>query len=358
MSQNQSILDKSKSVKKGEELNIQQVNNWLRMQLDLPDNLPTVTQYTGGASNWTYCLSYSNLELILRRPPDGTKAKSAHDMVREYKIQDGLKSEFPYVPKMLALCQDESVIGCDFYVMEKLVGIIPRSNFPRGMHLDKALANDLCKNMVDKLIELHKVNYQATGLADLGRGKGYCKRQIDGWSKRYTKAKTWNVPAFTKVIAWLKEHTPEDSTTCIIHNDFRLDNLVLDPDDPRNIIGMLDWELATLGDPLMDLGNTLAQWVQADDNIIMRAMRRSPTNVKGMFSREEFREYYLDKMNLKISNWDFYEVYGLFKLAGIAQQIYYRYHHKQTRNKAFKNFWIMVNYLHFRCNKIIQKSKI
>ena len=157
---------------------------------------------------------------------------------------------------MIAICDDASVIGGDFYVMERLVGIIPRGNMPKGMTLTRRQARDLCVSAFDKMIDLHKVDYQAAGLAHLGKGEGYVKRQVEGWSSRYEKSKTWNVPAFKKVIKWLKENQPSDIATCIIHNDFRLDNLVLNPDNPEQIIGVLDWEMCTLGDPMMDLGGT------------------------------------------------------------------------------------------------------
>ncbi len=350
------MLDKAKQVRQGEELNIQAVQEWLNSHIDIPNEIPEVTQYSGGASNWTYCLTYSDREIILRRPPAGTKAKSAHDMNREFQVQSKLKPVFPYVPKMLGFCQDEAVIGCDFYVMEKLAGIIPRANLPKGLNLSEAQVRAMCTNVIDKLIDLHKVDYKAAGLESLGKGAGYSRRQIEGWSKRYAKAKTWNVPSYQKVMDWLKERIPEDVATCVIHNDYRFDNVVLSPENPTEVIGILDWELSTLGDPLMELGSSLAYWIQDSDNFILRATRRQPTNLKGMFSREEVVEYYLDKMNLKVDNWAFYEVYGLFRLAGILQQIYYRYHHKQTRNPAFKNWWVLGNVLNWRCLKIMKAN--
>ena len=354
---NSNILDKAKSVREGEELDIQSVQNWLTSQIDISDEVPKVTQYSGGASNWTYCLTYSDQELILRRPPAGTKAKSAHDMNREYKVQSGLISVFPYVPKMLAFCDDEAVIGCDFYVMEKLNGIIPRANLPKGLNLSKQEVNQLCTNVLDRLVELHQVDYKAAGLDTLGKGEGYTKRQIEGWIKRYGKAKTWNVPSYKKVMAWLQERIPEDVATCVIHNDYRFDNVVLHPEEPTKVIGILDWELSTLGDPLMELGSSLAYWIQDYDNWAFKASRRQPTNLPGMLNREEVVSYYLDKMKLKIDNWEFYEVYGLFRLAGILQQIYYRYHHKQTRNPAFKNFWILNHALNRRCLQVMKNAK-
>ncbi len=198
------MLDKAKSVRKGEEFDIQSVQEWVAEQIDIPNELPEVTQYSGGASNWTYCLTYKDRSLILRRPPAGTKAKSAHDMNREFKVQSGLKKVFPYVPEMLTLCNDESIIGCDFYIMEKLNGIIPRANLPKGLSMNESEVRTLCTNVLDRLIELHQVDYKTAGLETLGKGKGYSRRQIEGWSKRYTKAKTWNVPSYKKVIPTTK----------------------------------------------------------------------------------------------------------------------------------------------------------
>ncbi len=351
---NNQILDKGGEVREGEELDTQAISAWLRAQgVDIQGE-PTVTQFSGGASNWTYRLQYDNQDLILRRPPKGTKAKSAHDMVREYTVQKALKDAYPYVPKMIALCTDEEVVGADFYVMERMEGIIPRANLPKGVDLNTAQTRALCTNVIDALIELHQVDYQQyPELVSLGRGEGYCERQVSGWDKRYVKAKTPNVPSFALVRQWLGKHTPADSKMCIIHNDWRFDNVILDTDDPTKVIGVLDWEMATLGDPLMDLGSALAYWIEEDDNIIMQQSRRQPTHLDGMMTREEVVAYYLERTGLQIDNWTFYEVFGLFRLAGIVQQIYYRYYNKQTTNPAFKNFWIIVQVLHAKCLKLI-----
>ncbi|MDN3399252.1 phosphotransferase family protein [Psychrobacter sp. APC 3426] len=352
------VLDKGGEVREGEELDAQAVSNWLREQGVDIEGEPTVTQFSGGASNWTYRLQYegegTEQDLILRRPPKGTKAKSAHDMVREYTVQKSLKDAYPYVPKMVALCTDESVIGVDFYVMERMEGIIPRANLPKGIDLDVEQTRALCTNVIDALVDLHQIDYKEhPDLVSLGRGEGYCERQVTGWDKRYVKAKTPNVPSFGLVRQWLNKHTPADSKTCLIHNDWRFDNVILDATDPTKVIGVLDWEMATLGDPLMDLGSALAYWVEEDDNIIMQQSRRQPTHLKGMMTRDEVVDYYLQQSGLKIDNWTFYEVFGLFRLASIVQQIYYRYYHKQTTNPAFKNFWLIVHVLHAKCLKLI-----
>jgi aminoglycoside phosphotransferase (APT) family kinase protein len=224
------------------------------------------------------------------------------------------------------------------------------------MTLPHEQARTLCLAMVDRLVELHAVDITATGLDEFGRGPGYVSRQVRGWSERYRAAKTWNVPSFEKVMRWLADCQPDDVDARLIHNDFRFDNLVLDPEDPARILGVLDWEMATVGDPLMDLGAGLAYWVQADDDRLMGLLRRQPTHLPGMLTREEFVAAYCRRSGRSVENWPFYEVFGLFRLAVIVQQIYFRYHHNQTRNPAFRHFWIAVNYLDRRCRRIIAKA--
>lgn len=319
-------------------------------------DLHEVRQFAGGASNLTYLLKTDDKDLILRRPPAGTKAKGAHDMGREFRIQSALAPVFPYVAPMVAFCDDDSVIGSEFYVMERVAGHIPRKEL--GLELPPDQVRALCLNVLDLLVALHAVDPAAAGLDSLGKGEGYVARQVGGWSARFGKAKTWNVPSYKKVMRWLDEHQPADRGTCLIHNDFRFDNVVLDADDPTKPVALLDWEMATLGDPLMDLGGAMAYWVQADDVRWFQMFRRQPTHIPGMLTRREVVDYYLEKSGLELTDeeWAFYEVFGLFRLAVILQQIYYRYHHKQTSNPAFKNFWIASHVLHRRCLAIIRKA--
>jgi aminoglycoside phosphotransferase (APT) family kinase protein len=339
-------------VRPGEELDTAAVDAWLRTQIEGLSGEPRVTQYSGGASNWTYRLQYDSHDLVLRRPPKGTKAKSAHDMGREFRLQKALEPFYPYVPHVIAHCADESVIGAEFYVMHRLDGIIPRKEL--GIELDPEMVRTLCMNVLDTLIALHKVDYLAAGLENLGKGAGYIERQVAGWIQRYYNARTWNVPRGTKIMRWLEGNIPSRERICVTHNDFRLDNIVLHPERPIRVIGVLDWELATLGDPLMDVGNALAYWVQADDDFFARATRRQPTHVPGMLTRKEVMSYYCAQMGFAMDDWRFYEVFGLFRLSVIVQQIYYRYFNYQTRNPAFKNFWLLVNYLHWRARKAMR----
>ncbi|MCE1178183.1 MAG: phosphotransferase family protein [Micrococcales bacterium] len=337
---------------------VERMAQWLRENASDAtglDGVPRVRQFTGGASNLTYLLRYPERDLILRRPPVGTKAKGAHDMGREYRIQSALTDAFPLVPAMVAFCQDESVMGGDFYVMDRIDGIIPRTDLPPEMQGDRDHVAALCRNAVDVLAQLHSVDVEAAGLTRLGKGDGYVERQVRGWSERFRKARTRNVGNFESTMQWLADHQPKDVRTCLIHNDFRLDNLVFDKDDPTKVIGVLDWEMATLGDPLMDLGGALAYWVEAKDDFIFRKFRRQPTHTPGMMTRAEVVQAYAEQSGIEIDpkQWTFYEVFGLFRLAVIAQQIYYRYFHKQTTNRAYRNFHSMVLYLDYRCRRLI-----
>src|SRR6056297_1982682 len=337
------LIDQPRDLREEDRFDVEAVDAWLKARIDGLEGRPAVEQFAKGASNLTYLLRYdkgeASRDLILRRPPPGTKAKSAHNMVREHDVQKALKPVYPKVPEMLALCTDESVIGCDFYVMERIEGIILRANLPPGLDLDEAQAATLCRHAIDGLIELHSVDVEAAGLDALGKGAGYNRRQIDGWSERFRRVRTWNVLKGEKVMHWLDANVPEEVGIRVIHGDYRFDNIVLSPDDPLEIIGVLDWELATLGDPLMDLGNSLAYWVQADDDRFLKGFRRQPTHIPGMMTRQQVVDHYCARIGLQPDTWAFYEVYGLFRLAAIVQQIYYRYHHGQTRNPAFKGFW-------------------
>lgn len=350
----------AKAVRDEDAFDVAAVSTWLRRHAapEFADTVaadPQVRQFPGGASNLTYLLRYPDRDLILRRPPAGRKAAGAHDMGREFHIQSALRPVFPFVPGMVGLCDDESVLGSDFYVMEKIEGTILRKDFPDDIRLDESQVGTLCRNAVDVLIDLHRVDTTRPDLAALGKGSGYVARQVAGWSTRFRGARTEDIGDFETVMAWLDENQPDDVASCVIHNDFRFDNLVLDADDPLRVVGMLDWEMATLGDPLMDLGGAAAYWVQADDDEFFQLFRRQPTTTPGMWTREELVAHYCDRMGFDMTpeRWRFYEVFGLFRLAVIAQQIYYRYFHGQTHNEAYAVFGDAAKYLERRCREVL-----
>ena len=336
------------------------VDTWLRARTRLPDDgLPEVRQFAGGVSNLTYLLHYPGRDLVLRRPPAGQKAAGSHDMHREYDIQRMLAPSFPAVPRMVGYGSDESILGSPFYVMAHVSGLILRGDLPTGVELSPQAAHDLALGMVNALADLHSVDIRASGLNTFWRGPGYVRRQVSGWSQRYRAALTDDVPEAEDVLGWLTANQPEDVADRLIHGDWRLDNLVLDPDDLSTVRAVLDWEMATVGDPLMDLGAALAYWVQSDDDPVFQMFRRQPSNLPGMPTRDEIVAHYLDRTGLSLPEvgWRFYEVFGLFRLAVIAQQIWFRYRAGQTTNPAFAQFGAAVNYLVARAQGIIAATE-
>jgi aminoglycoside phosphotransferase (APT) family kinase protein len=270
-----------------------------------------------------------------------------------------LKPVFPYCPEALLYSEDENVMGCPFYVMERLKGIIIRKDLPKGMSLPPDKARSLSVNLFDVLLKLHSIDYHAIGLESYGKPEGYVKRQIEGWSERYRKARTPDVPDFEPVMAWLADKMPPDSKKPgIIHNDYKFDNVVLDRDDPLKIVGVLDWEMATIGDPLMDLGSSLAYWIEKDDPPNALMIRMMPTHLDGMLRRDEIVERYSVSSGIEIKNFDYYYIFGLFRLAVIAQQIYYRFYNGQTKDERFGMLKFAVQILEETAKAVIDKSKL
>jgi aminoglycoside phosphotransferase (APT) family kinase protein len=348
-------IDEPVRVRPGEELDPGKVEEILKRKVPGLSGTPEIQEFPRGASNLTYLVRYPEREFVLRRPPFGYKAKSAHDMHREFTIMSALQMAYPCVPRVLDYFGGPNSLGSEFYIMERIRGIIVRRDLPDGLLLTPAETRRLCLNVIDKLIELHQLDYKAAGLEKTGKGAGYVRRQIEGWSDRYRRSRTPDVGDFQTVMAWLHERMPPDVTTCLIHNDFRFDNVVLNPRNPFEVIGVLDWEMATLGDPLMDLGNSLAYWVQADDDEFFQKTRVQPTHLPGMLTRRDVLDYYSSRTGLRADNFDFYVVSGLFRLAVIVQQIYYRYFHKQTANPHFAHFGQLANYLQTRCERLIER---
>ena len=348
------VTDKATKVRQGEALETKAVEEFLKDNIKGLEGSLDIWQFPSGFSNLTYMIRVGERELVLRRPPFGTKAKTAHDMSREYRILSALHPVFPYAPKPFVYSEDPSVMGCPFYVMERIQGIILRKDLPEGMEMSPGDARRLCENLIDLHFELHSIDYREVGLGDFGKPEGYVKRQVEGWSRRYLAAKTEDAPDFERVMAWLdKTMPPESARPSIVHNDYKLDNLVLNPENPLRIIGVLDWEMATIGDPLMDLGSSLAYWVQKDDPEAFQSIRLMPTNIPGALTREALVSRYAEQSGISVDNFDFYFCFGLFRLAVIAQQIYYRYYHAETRDKRFKTLILAVQNLEKTAMRVI-----
>jgi aminoglycoside phosphotransferase (APT) family kinase protein len=350
-------LNPTNPVRPGEELDWQRLDDWLKNELPHLQGVPRVSQFAGGNSNLTYRLQYDNEDLVVRRPPFGTKARSAHNMAREYEVMKKLQPVYPTVPDMLCYTDDESVIGSEFYVMRKVEGQLIKETIPPAWNFDATDSRAFCLDFWDKLIELHRVDITAAGLEDFGRPEGYAARQITGWNRRYERVITDDVEEFADVRQWLESNIPPESGShSILHGDYRIDNVVLDREDPRIIRAVLDWEICALGDPLMDLGNSLAYWVEAGDPADLRSMAMQPSTAPGMLSRQEVLDYYSRKTGLDTSGFTVYLVYGYWRLAVILQQIYYRYYHGQTQDHRFKGFGIQVQALGRHCRAVIDQA--
>jgi aminoglycoside phosphotransferase (APT) family kinase protein len=330
--------DRARPVRAGQELDAEALAAFLEAEVPefaaRSERPLVVEQFGGGYSNLTYLLRGGDgadaPELVLRRAPLGAPGGVAHDMEREYRILRGLHPVYGRVPRPLAFCGDPAVPGAPFYVMERVRGVILRGRPDEVAALSDADARGLSETLVDALADIHRVDWRAAGLADLDRGPGYAARGISGWIKRYHAARTDDVPPLEGAIAWLQARVADgaapDHGPSLVHNDFKFDNLVLDPADPARILAVLDWEMATIGDPLLDLGTTLGYWVDADDpeplrRIIPPTMSAHP----GSLRRAEVVARYQARTGAEIPDPVLLYVYGLVKVAGIAQQIYARH---------------------------------
>lgn len=327
--------DHAASVRAGEELDLAKLDPFLRLHFPGEAGALTVRQFPSGHSNLTYSLHLGGTELVLRRPPFGSKVKSAHDMGREFRVLSKLHAAYAPAPKVLVYCEDDSVLGASFYVMGPVHGIILRRELPAGMHLSAETARELSEAFVDNLAQLHSLDYAAVGLADLGKPQGYLERQVRGWIERYAGSQTHDLPEVERISAWMKANMPAASDATLIHNDYKYDNVVLDPQEITRIIGVLDWEMCTIGDPLTDLGTALAYWVDASDPEELQKIRWGPTNVPGSLTRAGLAERYARTTGRDISNMAFYLAFARFKIAVIVQQIYYRYHQGLTKDERF-----------------------
>jgi aminoglycoside phosphotransferase (APT) family kinase protein len=327
-------IDEAGPVREGETLDAGKLADFLFARLPDASGPVEVAQFRHGHSNLTYLVRVGGREFVLRRPPFGNRVKSAHDMGREFHVLDKLCGVYPPAPRPLVYCDDESILGCPFYVMERRRGVILRGG-PAVPSPDPATLRDVSGALVDSLAVLHAIDPNAAGLADLGRPEGYVGRQIAGWSKRYHDAKTEELPDLERVAAWLDASRPGESGAAVIHNDFKFDNVILDPADPSRVVAVLDWEMATVGDPLMDLGTTLGYWVEPGDPEPLHRMVVGPTIQPGCLTRREVVARYERATGRAVRDVLFYYVYGLFKIAVIVQQIYSRYARGATSDPRF-----------------------
>jgi aminoglycoside phosphotransferase (APT) family kinase protein len=327
--------DRPTTVRSGEEIESEKLAAFLREHFPQATGPIRIEQYRSGHSNLTYSIHLGETQLVLRRPPFGSKVKSAHDMGREFCVLSKLHAVYPPAPKVLVYCDDISVLGVPFYLMEPIRGIILRRSVPPGLQFSADKARRLSESFVDNLVGLHSLDYAAVGLADLGKPDGYLARQIRGWTERYAGSQTHEYPETERITEWMNSHMPSTRDATLIHNDYKYDNVVLDPNDVAKIAGVLDWEMSTIGDPLTDLGTALAYWIDASDGEELQSIRWGPTTYPGSLTRAEIVERYAQKTGRDVSDIAFYLAFARFKIAVIVQQIYYRYHQGLTKDERF-----------------------
>lgn len=329
------FVDHAAPLRPGEELDVARLEPFLRANFPYCAGPLRVEQFPSGHSNLTYHVHLGDLEWVLRRPPFGSKVKSAHDMGREFRVLSKLHAAYPMAPRVHLFCDDSSVLGAPFYLMEPVHGIILRRDLPPGLPFAPETARRVSESFLRNLALLHSLDYAAIGLSELGRPQGYLERQVHGWIQRYAGSQTHDLPEVERVSAWLIERIPATHGAALIHNDYKYDNLVLDPANLANVVAVLDWEMCTIGDPLSDLGTTLAYWIDEQDPEELQRICWGPTNLPGSLTRAQLVELYAQITGRDVSHIAFYLAFARFKVAVIVQQIYYRYHHGLTRDPRF-----------------------
>jgi len=353
------LMDRTAQMRQGEELDATVLEPYLRRELNLPDGAFEIEQFPGGHSNLTYLVRAGDREMVLRRPPFGSTVKSAHDMGREYTILSKLHPVYSPAPKPLLFCQDHEIMGCDFYAMERIQGLILRKDKPEGFEASEDEVRRICESIAVNLADLHAIDWKGIGLDVLQKKEGsFVRRQVEGWVRRYEKSKTDDIPTIHTVFDWCLERIPEDSGAVLIHNDYKFDNLILNAADPTQVIGVLDWEMSTIGDPLFDLGVTLGYWTDPDEPEGMTTSSCFISRMPGAVSRKEFARIYGEHSGRDVSNMNYYYVFALIKLAVVLQQIYFRYHQGLTKDERFAPLKFAVPMLAERANMCIEQGDI
>ena len=352
--------DDTQTTRVGEELNEAALREFLQRELPAMNADLHVKQFPAGSSNLTYLIEFGAREFVLRRPPFGNTVKTAHDMNREFRVLEKLAEVYEPAPRPVLFCADENVIGAEFYLMERKQGVVLRGlDVPETLRNSPELQRAVCTSFVDNLAELHNLDYAAIGLGDLGKPEGYTRRQVEGWTKRYLAAQTDALPELEGAMAWLNATIlSETERAALVHNDYKFDNVMLDETDLTKIVGVLDWEMCTIGDPLMDLGTTLGYWMSHDAPEFMRAMPFNPQILMHNFTRQELAARYHEKTNADVSNLLFYYVFGTFKIAVIAQQIYARYVKGLTKDERFARFDSFIRALGQIAARSLEKGEI
>jgi aminoglycoside phosphotransferase (APT) family kinase protein len=352
-------LSETVDVRKGEDFDLEAVERYLREQIeDLPEGKLQVSQFPSGASNLTYLLQIDDWQGVLRRPPLGPVPPKAHDMGRESGILSRLGAVYPLAPKPYFYCEDESVIGAPFYVMERRTGVVLDETFPGDLEPDEELCRGISRTVIDTLVRLHAVDVKGAGLGDLGKPEGFLERQTDSWISRYDEARTEEIGEVAPLTNWLSRDVPESPPPTVIHNDYKLNNLVLNPEDLTEVRAVLDWEMATVGDPLFDLAVSLTYWIEPDDPNELKAVMPTVTVTPGFMSRRELIDRYEKESGRDLADMHWYVVFGYFKLAAILQQIYARWKRGQTEDERFADFGERVRTLILHAENLTRTGEV
>ncbi|MGH7269504.1 MAG: phosphotransferase family protein [Polyangiaceae bacterium] len=354
------VLDQPTPVRPEASFDVAALAAWMRARPSIDgafDGEPELLQFGRGYSNLTYLVRFGSREVVVRRAPPGIRIKSAHDMGREFRILSALAPAWSKAPRPIAHCEDASVIGTPFYVMERIQGVILRARVPDGLKLEAPTLRRLSESVCDTLAEIHRIDWRAAGLGDLGKPEGYVERQVRGWAERWRKSRTDDVPQVEKLGAWLEEHRPAESGATLVHNDFKYDNVVLSPELAR-VVAVLDWEMATIGDPLMDLGTALGYWIEENDPPVFQVTVFGPTNRPGNLTRVEFAERWSRATGRDASSILFYYAFALFKLAVVAQQLYKRYVDGLTKEDRYAAMLMGVQAISTSALLAIDKGRI
>jgi aminoglycoside phosphotransferase (APT) family kinase protein len=344
-------------IRAGEELDKEALLDYLRPRFPSYRDLE-ISQFPAGSSNLTYLIRCDGAEFVLRRPPFGNTVKTAHDMRREFEVLSKLAPVYGPAPKPFLFCDDASVIGSDFYLMERRHGVIIRGRSPEVLVDSPELQHAVCRSFIANLAHLHSLDYAAAGLGNLGRPEGYCRRQVEGWTKRYMAAKTHEHAELEHAIAWLGQNIPVESGAALVHNDYKFDNVMLDPADLTRVSAVLDWEMVTIGDPLMDLGTSLGYWMSRDAGDEMLGMPFNPRVLMENISRTQLVELYSEASGRPADNILYYYIFGTFKIAVIAQQIYARFVKGFTSDPRFESFDKFVATLGHISSKALDRGSI
>ena len=348
--------DDTIDVRREEQLDVSRLEPYLRAHLPDTDGPFTLRQFGGGHANLTYLMRFGEREYVLRRPPLGPVPPGAHDMRREHRVLSTLWRGFPLAPRSYLLCTDHTIIGADFFVMERRHGIAFRHDIPAPWVDQPQTLRALGFALVDTLAALHAIDPDAVALGELGKPDGYVERQFRGWSERWSNARTDDVGDGAELLAWLAAHRPAATRTALLHNDYKLDNVLLDPSDPTRFVAVLDWDMCTRGEPLMDLGYLMALWLEPGE-AAGSTEGWMPTWRPGFPGRREAIERYAERSGADLAQLHWYVVFNVFRFAVILQQIYVRYRRGQTHDERFARFGERVNLLLARGMRLAQSAR-